>query len=68
MFWCNKCKPDEIILTPERIQVIYSYVEALLHVKEVCAAWKGDLNYLIHALAEAVGDDAGTGVLRCALT
>jgi len=55
MWWCDRCNPYDLILAPERIRIIYGYVEALLHIKHVCGGRKGDLNYLIHALAEAKG-------------
>jgi len=55
MLWCGNCNPTELILAPERIRIIYGYVEALLHAANYCSGRKGDINHLIRRLARAKG-------------
>ena len=54
-YWCSECEPDPIETRKGRIHFVVTYTQALDHIRNYCGGRKGDLNYLIHFLAEAKG-------------
>lgn len=54
-WWCNECEPDLIETLKGRIDIVITYTQTLNHIRNYCGGRKGDLNYLIHLLAEAKG-------------
>jgi hypothetical protein len=54
-WWCNDCEPNLSEILKGRIHFVITYTQALDHIRNYGGRRKGDLNYLIHLLAEAKG-------------
>ena len=55
LWWCNECEPDLTETLKGRIHTVITYTQAFDHIRDYSRGRKGDLNYLIHLLAEAKG-------------